>query len=108
MFIRIKYRFVSWVESCRCQGTARFALTCRQTNRGMNRLALLGGSRSSQFNGRTLRVHELEVRQGELLLQQFGELLFNWLCPLAHQHNELVNSPCYSTTFALLDVRCLM
>ena len=45
-----------------------------------------------------LVVHELEVRQGELLLQQFGELLLNWLCPLAHQHNELVNSPCYSAT----------
>ena len=39
---------------------------------------------------------------------QFGELLLDGLGPLAHEHDELVNSPCYSATFALLDVRGLM
>ena len=40
-----------------------------------------------------LVVHELEVRQGELGLQQCGELLLNRLGPLAHEHDELVDGP---------------
>ena len=43
-----------------------------------------------------LVVDELEVRQGELLLQQLGELVLDGLCPLAYEHDELVNVPCHT------------
>ena len=53
-------------------------------------------------------IDELEIREGELPLQQFGELILDGLCPLAYQHNKLINVPGYTTTYASLDVRCLM
>ena len=53
-------------------------------------------------------VYKLEIREGELLLQQFGKLVLDGLGPLAHQHNKLINVPGYTTTYALLDVRRLM
>ena len=53
-------------------------------------------------------IDELEIRQRELPLQQFGELILDGLCPLAYQHNKLINVPGDTTTFALLDIRGLM
>ena len=53
-------------------------------------------------------IDKLEVREGELLLEQLCELLLNRLSPLAHQHDELIDIPRHAATFALLDVRRLM
>ena len=45
-----------------------------------------------------LVVHELEVRQGEFGLQEYGELLLDGLGPLAYQYDELVLLPHYSAS----------
>ena len=43
-------------------------------------------------------VDELEVREGEVLFEEVGELGLDGLGPLTHQHNELINVPCHTTT----------
>ena len=59
-----------------------------------------------------LVVHKLEVRQGELFFQQFGELVLNGLCPFANQDNKLIyvpsNTPPRDLSVVALKLRWLM
>ena len=46
-------------------------------------------------------VHELEVREGELLFNQLCEFVKNRLGPVTYKHNELINVPSYTSTWYL-------
>lgn len=43
-------------------------------------------------------IDKLEVREGELLLEQLCELLLNRLSPLANEHDELIDVPSHSAS----------
>ena len=55
-----------------------------------------------------LVVLELEVREGELPLDEGREFVEDGFCPMAHEDDELVDIPRDAAAFALLDVRRLM